>query len=48
MSNATNAPAAAAARVDADERRRANVALLKRLLVVALGMFGFGYALVTF
>lgn len=48
MSDATNAPAAVAARVDADERRHANVALLKRLLVVALGMFGFGYALVPF
>jgi cytochrome c oxidase assembly protein subunit 11 len=32
----------------ADERRRANSALLKRLVVVAIGMFGFGYALVPF
>jgi cytochrome c oxidase assembly protein subunit 11 len=38
----------AAASVDAEERRRANTALLKRLLVVAVGMFGFGYALVPF
>lgn len=32
----------------ADERRRANSTLLKRLVVVAIGMFGFGYALVPF
>jgi cytochrome c oxidase assembly protein subunit 11 len=33
---------------DADERRSANLRLLRRLAVVALGMFGFGYALVPF
>lgn len=33
---------------DADERKRANAALLKRLLVIAVGMFGFGFALVPF
>ena len=30
------------------ERRRANVTLLKKLCVIVLGMFGFGYALVPF
>jgi len=30
------------------EQRRSNVAMLKRLVVIAVGMFGFGYALVPF
>jgi cytochrome c oxidase assembly protein subunit 11 len=33
---------------DREERRRANRALLKRLCVVVLGMFAFGFALVPF
>jgi cytochrome c oxidase assembly protein subunit 11 len=44
----TGPGAAATQRSDADERRRANTALLTRLLVVAVGMFGFGFALVPF
>jgi cytochrome c oxidase assembly protein subunit 11 len=34
--------------LEAGERRGANLRLLKRLAIVALGMFGFGYALVPF
>ncbi len=31
-----------------DEQRRSNVTLLKKLAVIVVGMFGFGYALVPF
>ena len=31
-----------------DEQRRSNVTLLKKLTVIVVGMFGFGYALVPF
>jgi cytochrome c oxidase assembly protein subunit 11 len=41
-------PATAPSSPAADEQRRANVALLKRLAVVVAGMFAFGYALVPF
>ncbi|MCC7328094.1 MAG: cytochrome c oxidase assembly protein [Burkholderiales bacterium] len=41
-------PVTATSLPDADERRRANVALLRRLAVVVVVMFAFGYALVPF
>ncbi len=41
-------PATAPASPPADEQRRANVVLLRRLGVVVVGMFAFGYALVPF
>jgi len=41
-------PATAPSAPAADEQRRSNVAMLKRLAVVVVGMFGFGYALVPF
>ena len=41
-------PATAPSSPAADEQRRSNVAMLKRLAVVVVGMFGFGYALVPF
>jgi len=31
-----------------DEQRRSNITLLKKLSVIVVGMFGFGYALVPF
>ena len=31
-----------------DEQRRSNITLLKKLTVIVIGMFGFGYALVPF
>jgi len=42
------APGIAPSPSDADRRRRSNIALLKRLAVVVVGMFGFGYLLVPF
>jgi cytochrome c oxidase assembly protein subunit 11 len=48
MSAQMSAPAGSAAQRDAEERRRANLSLFKRLAVVAVGMFAFGYALVPF
>jgi cytochrome c oxidase assembly protein subunit 11 len=41
-------PATAPSAPAADDQRRSNVAMLKRLAVVVVGMFGFGYALVPF
>ncbi|MFO1316053.1 MAG: cytochrome c oxidase assembly protein [Burkholderiales bacterium] len=41
-------PAAADVAQERALQRRANVAMLKRLAVVAAGMFGFGFALVPF
>ena len=41
-------PAVGAAAAEAALQRRANLALLKRLAAVAVGMFAFGYALVPF
>jgi cytochrome c oxidase assembly protein subunit 11 len=41
-------PATAPSAPAADEQRRSNVAMLKRLAVVVVGMFGFGYVLVPF
>ena len=41
-------PATSPSSSAADEQRRSNVALLKRLCVVVVAMFGFGYALVPF
>ena len=46
MSVPVSAPAASASA--GEDRRRANVALLRKLCVIVLGMFGFGYALVPF
>jgi cytochrome c oxidase assembly protein subunit 11 len=43
MSTPASAPESAAA-----EQRRSNLALVKRLAVVVIGMFAFGYALVPF
>ncbi len=49
MSGGASAHAAVPARGgDAEERRRANAALFRRLAVIAVGMFGFGFALVPF
>ncbi len=47
MSGGTTAQAAPA-NGEVALRRRANTAVLTRLLVIAVGMFGFGYALVPF
>jgi len=47
MSGGTSAQAATA-HGEIALRRRANTAVLTRLLVIAVGMFGFGYALVPF